>query len=79
MMKGMSTTSSKRRWSDLTTPQRAAILTAGLAQFTLQAIALRDLRRRPAKHVHGPKRVWAAASFVNFVGPIAYLAWGRRR
>ncbi len=79
MMTGMATTSSKRRWSDLTTPQRAAILTAGFIQFTLQAIALRDLRRRPAKRVRGPKRAWAAASFVNFVGPIAYLAWGRRR
>lgn len=75
----MSASASKRRWSDLTPPQRAVVVGAGFAQLTLQAVALRDLRHRPAEQVRGPKRVWVAASFVNYAGPIAYLAWGRRR
>jgi len=28
--------------------------------------------------VNGPKPLWAAAIAVNFVGPLAYLRWGRR-
>lgn len=72
------TTDSKRRWSDLTPAQRAAVLALGALQFGLQAVALRDLKRRPARKVRGPKPAWVAASFINFLGPLAYLRWGRR-
>jgi hypothetical protein len=37
-----------------------------------------DLSSRP-RRVDGDKRVWAAASFVSFFGPIAYFAFGRKR
>jgi hypothetical protein len=37
-----------------------------------------DLARRPPASVNGRKDVWAAAIAVNFVGPLAYFAWGRR-
>jgi hypothetical protein len=29
--------------------------------------------------VRGSKLYWAAATFVNFVGPLAYFLFGRRR
>ena len=41
--------------------------------------ALADLRRRPAEQINGSKRLCVAASFVNFAGPIAYFAFGRKR
>ncbi|MFD1375365.1 PLD nuclease N-terminal domain-containing protein [Micrococcus antarcticus] len=41
--------------------------------------ALRDLYKRPAEQVKGPKPAWAAASMINFLGPIAYFAFGRRK
>lgn len=44
----------------------------------LLGAALLDLRRRPAARVRGSKKWWAAASLVNFVGPLAYFAFGRR-
>jgi hypothetical protein len=69
----------KRRWSDLSGPQKAGVITAGAIQLTLQAAALVDLRRRPADRIKGSKAAWAAASFVNTLGPIAYFAFGRRR
>ncbi|HVW46996.1 MAG TPA: PLD nuclease N-terminal domain-containing protein [Solirubrobacterales bacterium] len=69
----------KRRWSELTPCQRRAIVVAGTAQIGLFVAALRDLRRRPADQVNGPKPLWGAISFVNFVGPIAYFAFGRKR
>jgi len=37
-----------------------------------------DLATRPAARVNGRKDVWAAIIGVNFVGPIAYFARGRR-
>jgi hypothetical protein len=71
--------SGKRRFSDLSPAQRAAIGAAGAVQVGLMAAALIDLRRRPARKVRGGKRLWVAASFVNFVGPIAYFTYGRKR
>ena len=47
-------------------------------QFLLAGVAINDLVRRPAVQVRGPKWAWAPAMAVNFVGPLAYLRWGRR-
>jgi phospholipase D-like protein len=69
----------KRRWSDLSTAQRGAIVAAGVVQNGLLVAALIDIRRRPARKVRGPKRRWAAASFVSWAGPIAYFTYGRKR
>jgi hypothetical protein len=69
----------KKRWRDLSGRQRAGITGAGVVQLGLLAAALTDLRRRPAKQVRGSKRLWIGVSFVNFVGPIAYFVFGRRR
>jgi hypothetical protein len=69
----------KQRWSDLSSRQQRAIIAAGVVQNGLLVAALIDLRRRPAEQVNGNKRLWAAVSFVNFVGPIAYFAFGRKR
>ena len=68
----------RKRWQDLPPTQRRAIAAAGVVQVSLQLAALRDLRGRDARRVNGDKRVWAAASFVNFIGPLAYFAFGRK-
>ena len=68
----------KKKWSDLTATQRRAIVSLGAAEAVLTVAALRDLARRPATRVRGPKAVWALALFVQPVGPIAYFATGRR-
>lgn len=69
----------KQRWSDLSPARRRAIVVLGVAQVSFQLAALLDLRRRPANQVRGPKRAWVAASFVNWLGPLAYFACGRPR
>lgn len=69
----------KQRWKHLSTGERRAIAVAGAVQLALHAAALVDLRRRPADQVNGPKGAWVALSFVNFVGPLAYFALGRKR
>jgi hypothetical protein len=35
-------------------------------------------QRRPGEQIRGSKKLWTAAAFVNFVGPLAYFAFGRR-
>jgi hypothetical protein len=70
---------SKKRWSELSGTQQAAILVAASIELALTATALVDLVRRPAAEVRGPKVLWGLGVFVQPVGPIAYLTMGRRR
>jgi hypothetical protein len=70
---------SKRRWSDLSTAERSGVIAAASVQLGLTLAALADLRRRPAERVNGSKAVWAAVAFVNYIGPLAYFKFGRRR
>jgi len=69
----------KKRWSDMSRGQQAATVVGAVVQMTLLAAALWDISHRPAAGVNGSKRAWTAASFVNFVGPIAYFLFGRKR
>jgi hypothetical protein len=69
----------KKSWAEMTTQQRSMVVTGVIIQFALQFAALRDLRRRTADEVNGPRWAWAGATFINTIGPVAYFALGRRR
>jgi hypothetical protein len=69
----------RKRWSELSGRQQAAIAAAAVVQAALAVATLWDLRRRPSVHIRGSKKLWVAAAFVNFVGPLAYFTVGRRR
>jgi hypothetical protein len=69
---------STRRWSDLTTTQQGLILASAAVELALTAAALIDLARRPADQIRGPKPLWVLGCIVQPVGPLAYLALGRR-
>ena len=69
----------RKKWRELTTGQRIAGTFGAVLQITLLAAALWDLRHRPADEINGDRRLWTAVSFVNFVGPIAYFLFGRKR
>lgn len=72
-------TPSHRSWSELR-PQTRALVTVGVViQIGLLAAAQADIHRRRTEQLNGPRWMWVAVSFVNFVGPIAYFALGRRR
>jgi hypothetical protein len=66
------------RWSELSRNQRAAIIAGSAVEIVLTTAALVDLARRPRAQMRGAKPLWALGCFVQPVGPIAYLAWGRR-
>ncbi|MBN9110754.1 MAG: PLDc_N domain-containing protein [Pseudonocardia sp.] len=65
--------------TDWSPARRAAVTVAAALQLGLLAAALQDVLRRPADQLTAPKAVWTAACFVNFVGPLSYFAFGRRR
>ena len=71
--------SRNKSWNELSVVSRWRVAILGITQLALQFVALRDLVKRPAAEVRGAKGAWAAASFINFLGPIAYLAFGRLR
>lgn len=69
----------KKEWKDLSAGQKRGIVLSGTAQFVLLAAALLDIYRRPKEGIRGNKALWTLASFVNFVGPISYFLFGRKR
>jgi hypothetical protein len=71
-----------RRWSDLSPRTRKIIIAGAVAESALKAVALVDLKRRPASEIHGPKWAWLPGlTVVNSAGiiPLAYLLRGRRQ
>jgi len=69
----------RRRWEDLPAGTRRGLGIAASIQLALFVSALIDLVRRPASQVRGGRKwAWVPVLFVNFVGPIAYFAFGRR-
>ena len=69
----------RKQWGDLTTAQQAGLVLVGVIQVALLAAALIDIRRRSADELNGSKRLWTLAAFVNFIGPLAYFIFGRKR
>jgi Phospholipase_D-nuclease N-terminal len=65
-------------WRELNPMQRVAVAVLGCIQVGLAIVAWRDLAKRPAAEVNGNKRMWAAIIAINWVGPLAYFAKGRR-
>lgn len=68
----------KKHWSELTPLQQGGIVILAIIQISLLVGALWDIRRRPANQINGSKRGWTLLSFVNFIGPLAYFAVGRK-
>lgn len=69
----------KSVWSQLTKCQRSAIVAGAVVQVTLLTAAQIDIARRSAVDIRGPKVLWRILTLINFIGPIAYFAIGRRR
>ncbi len=67
-----------RRWDELSDVQQGAIVLAGTVQLGLVAAALVDIYRRPTEEIRGAKRLWTAAAFINYIGPISYFLFGRK-
>jgi hypothetical protein len=58
---------------------RRALWALLAAELVLIAAAERDIQRRPADRIRGPKLLWRVVATQNLIGPAAYLGLGRRR
>jgi hypothetical protein len=68
----------KKRWADLSTGQKMAVIVLGTIQMGLLVAALLDLAHRTPEEVRGDRRMWAGIVFINWFGPLAYFTIGRK-
>ncbi len=69
----------KKTWKEMSPSAKVGTIIVGIAQVSLLVAAQRDIARRPAAQINGPKAAWRAASFINFIGPMGYFIFGRKR
>ncbi|WP_285318484.1 PLD nuclease N-terminal domain-containing protein [Pseudarthrobacter sp. lyk4-40-TYG-27] len=69
----------KKTWKEMSPSGKAGTVLTAIVQVSLLIAAQRDISRRPAELINGPKAAWRAASFVNFIGPMGYFVFGRKR
>ncbi len=67
-----------RRWSDLSAQQQRGVAAATVVQLALFLAAIVSVRRTPAERIRGSRTAWTLACFVNWIGPLAWFAVGRR-
>ncbi|QOD04232.1 hypothetical protein [Pseudarthrobacter sp. BIM B-2242] len=69
----------KKTWKEMSPAARASFVAIGIAQVSLMIAAQRDISKRPAELINGPKAAWRMASMINFIGPMGYFVLGRKR
>ncbi|MFY9633632.1 MAG: hypothetical protein WAL27_02800 [Cellulosimicrobium cellulans] len=69
----------KKTWKEMSPAARASFVAVGIAQVSLMIAAQRDISKRPAELINGPKAAWRMASMINFIGPMGYFVLGRKR
>jgi hypothetical protein len=70
---------SRKKWKDMPPQARFGAFVVGAIQLSLLIAAQRDISRRPAEQIRGNKIMWRLISFLNFIGPGSYFAFGRKR
>ncbi len=65
------------KFKHLPPPGQAAIVAVTAWNLWLFVSAQRDISRRPANQIRGPKALWRIVCVLNTVGPMAYFRWGR--
>jgi hypothetical protein len=70
---------SRKKWKDMPPQARVGAVVVGAIQLSLLLAAQRDISRRPADQIRGSKIMWRLVSFVNFIGPGSYFAFGRKK
>lgn len=68
----------KKSFKDLSQGQRTLIIVLTAIDVIAKALAVRDIRKRSADEVRGPKALWYSLQALNFIGPAAWFTLGRR-
>jgi hypothetical protein len=62
----------------LSPPAQRVLWVLIAVEAILIAAAERDIHRRPAQNIRGPKLLWHLIATQNLIGPAAYFALGRK-
>ncbi len=65
-------------YGKLSPPMRKALWALLAAEAVLIVAAERDIQRRPAESIRGPKLLWRLVATQNVIGPAAYFWLARR-
>jgi hypothetical protein len=68
----------KRRYSEMSSAGKAAVLVITAISLVIIGTAERDIQSRDEDEVRGSRALWRLVS-LNALGAIAYLRFGRRR
>jgi len=68
---------SKKRFKDRSPAEQRGIAALTVVSVALIVGAQRDIQRRPADQVRGPKALWRVVC-LNALGAVGYFRWGRR-
>lgn len=66
------------QYNRLSPTARSAVWVLLALEVVLIGVAERDIQRRPADRIRGPKLLWRAVVTQNVIGPAAYFGFGRR-
>ena len=69
----------KTFYRNLTPAARVGLWALLALELVLIVAAQRDIQRRPADRIRGPKLLWRVVAMLNVIGPAAYFGLGRRR
>jgi hypothetical protein len=67
-----------KQYRRLSPTARTAVWALLAFEVVLIGVAERDIQRRPADRIRGPKLLWRAVATQNVIGPAAYYGFGRR-
>jgi hypothetical protein len=67
-----------KQYRRLSPAARGAVWALLAFEVVLIGVAERDIQRRPAGRIRGPKLLWRAVATQNVIGPAAYYGFGRR-
>jgi hypothetical protein len=67
-----------KRYRRLSPAARRAVWVLLAFEAVLIAATERDIQRRPADRIRGPKLLWRAVATQNVIGPAAYFGLARR-
>jgi hypothetical protein len=67
-----------KRYRRLSPAARRAVWVLLAFEAVLIAATERDIQRRPADRIRGPKLLWRAVATQNVIGPAAYFGLARK-
>ncbi|HLV31280.1 MAG TPA: PLDc N-terminal domain-containing protein [Chitinispirillaceae bacterium] len=68
-----------KSWKTMKPKHKRVIILLAIVQITLLIAAMTDIWIRPSEQIKGSKTRWRLISLINFLGPLSYFFFGRKK